>query len=128
MFFWNNNKKKQEAPVIETVEAADIEQLKEKIESLKIDLTTSLGKDRITCLNALGTTYMEMKVTEEAIRYYEMSLEEDTVFGKACTDLMSLYNIKRREAAVAKDDEQLQFYLNKIDNLMQTTKTIMRKV
>jgi tetratricopeptide (TPR) repeat protein len=128
MFFWNNNKKKQEAPVIETVEAADIEQLKEKIESLKIDLTAALGKDRITCLNALGTTYMEMKVTEEAIRYYEMSLEEDTVFGKACTDLMSLYNIKRREAAVAKDDDQLQLYLNKIDNLMQTTKTIMRKV
>ena len=128
MFFWNNNKKKQEAPVIETVEAVDIEQLKEKIESLKIDLTTALGKDRITCLNALGTTYMEMKVTEEAIRYYEMSLEEDTVFGKACTDLMSLYNIKRREAAVAKDDDQLQLYLNKIDNLMQTTKTIMRKV
>ena len=128
MFFWNNNKKKQEAPVIETVEAVEIEQLKEKIESLKIDLTTALGKDRITCLNALGTTYMEMKVTEEAIRYYEMSLEEDTVFGKACTDLMSLYNIKRREAAVAKDDEQLQLYLNKIDNLMQTTKTIMRKV
>jgi tetratricopeptide (TPR) repeat protein len=128
MFFWNNNKKKQEASAIETVEAVDIEQLKEKIESLKIDLTTALGKDRITCLNALGTTYMEMKVTEEAIRYYEMSLEEDTVFGKACTDLMSLYNIKRREAAVAKDDEQLQLYLNKIDNLMQTTKTIMRKV
>jgi tetratricopeptide (TPR) repeat protein len=128
MFFWNNNKKKQEASAIETVEAVDIEQLKEKIESLKIDLTTALGKDRIICLNALGTTYMEMKVTEEAIRYYEMSLEEDTAFGKACTDLMSLYNIKRREAAVAKDDEQLQLYLNKIDNLMQTTKTIMRKV
>ncbi|WP_019552330.1 tetratricopeptide repeat protein [Propionispira raffinosivorans] len=128
MFFWNNNKKKQEVPVIEMVEVADIEKLKEKIESLETDLTAALGKDRIVCLNALGSACMEIKDTEKAIRYYEMSLEEDTVFSKACTDLMSLYNIKRREAAVAKDDEQLQLYLNKIDNLMQTTKTIMRKV
>ncbi|SEJ93596.1 hypothetical protein SAMN05660742_12617 [Propionispira arboris] len=128
MFFWNNNKKKQEVPVIEKVEVADIEKLKEKIECLETDLTAALGKDRIACLNALGSAYMEIQDTEQAIHYYEISLEEDTVFGKACTDLMSLYNIKRREAAVAKDDEQLQLYLNKIDNLMQTTKTIMRKV
>jgi len=41
---------------------------------------------------------------------------------------MSLYNIKRREAAVEKNDEKIQFYLNKIDDLMKTSKTLMRQV
>ena len=33
MFFWNNNKKKQEVPVIEMVEVADIEKLIESSSS-----------------------------------------------------------------------------------------------
>lgn len=126
MFFWNNKKVKKEEAII--LEPEDKTQFYQEIEILKMNMSTVEGQARIDCLNALGELYKKTKDIEKSIYYYELSLEEDPVLGKACTDLMSLYNIKRREAAVEKNDEKIQFYLNKIDDLMKTSKTLMRQV
>ena len=45
---------------------------------------------------------------------------------KASTDLMKLYNKKRQEAAEAKDDEKVKEYMDKVQNLMQMSKDMIR--
>jgi tetratricopeptide (TPR) repeat protein len=70
--------------------------------------------------------FFQLQETDQAIHYYEKSIEENHTLGKAYTDLVKLYNIKRKEAAQAKDDEMLQIYLSKIDRLMQMTKDEIR--
>lgn len=47
------------------------------------------------------------ELMDQAIAYYEKSLDEDKQLGKAYTDLLKLYNLKRQEAAAAKDDANL---------------------
>ena len=64
--------------------------------------------------------------TDLAIKYYEESLELCKQHGKASTDLMKLYNKKRQEAAEAKDDEKVKEYMDKVQNLMQMSKDMIR--
>ncbi|MFQ7539790.1 MAG: hypothetical protein ACLRL6_21625, partial [Clostridium sp.] len=66
------------------------------------------------------------KQTDEAITYLEMSLSEKKDLGKGYRTLLNLYNTKRREAAKAKDDEQIQYYLRKIDEMMAISKEVTR--
>ena len=40
--------------------------------------------------------------------------------------LMKLYNKKRQEAAEAKDDEKVKEYMDKVQNLMQMSKDMIR--
>ena len=125
MFFWN---KKKEETITEPKQATtmDIVQLKQQAEALLANLPEASGTERIDCLNQLGSVYRAMQDTDAAIQYYELSLQENRVFGKACTELMALYNIKRKAAAMEKDDAKIQFYLSKLDELMVLNKSIMR--
>lgn len=67
-----------------------------------------------------------LRLTDLAIQYYEESLELCKQHGKASTDLMKLYNKKRQEAAEAKDDEKVKEYMDKVQNLMQMSKDMIR--
>lgn len=44
---------------------------------------------------------------------------------EASTDLMKLYN-KKRQTAEAKDDEKVKEYMDKVQNLMQMSKDMIR--
>jgi len=77
-------------------------------------------------LNEIGECYAKAQDTDEAIRYYEQSLDLHRQMGKAYTDLMKLYNVKRQEAAKAGDDEKLKVYLDKLQDLMQGSKDMLR--
>ena len=68
----------------------------------------------------------EKEYSHLAIQYYEESLELCKQHGKASTDLMKLYNKKRQEAAEAKDDEKVKEYMDKVQNLMQMSKDMIR--
>ena len=48
------------------------------------------------------------------------------VMGKSYTDLMSLYNKKRQQAAEAKDDEKITYYFGKVQEMMQISKDMIR--
>ena len=51
---------------------------------------------------------------------------KEELIAKASTDLMKLYNKKRQEAAEAKDDEKVKEYMDKVQNLMQMSKDMIR--
>lgn len=81
---------------------------------------------RVSLLNEIGSLYTQAEETDLAIKYYEESLELCKQHGKASTDLMKLYNKKRQEAAEAKDDEKVKEYMDKVQNLMQMSKDMIR--
>lgn len=90
------------------------------------ELEEKAGDERITTLEKIGLCYSEAQEYELAILYLEKRMSEKKAIGKGYTELLKIYNIKRREAAVAKNDEQLQYYLKKIDEMMAISKEVIR--
>lgn len=107
-------------------ESINIEELKENAEKLKEELQNSEGNERINTLNKIGDIYYKISDYDEAAKYYEESLNLHKAIGKAYTNLLNIYNAKRKEAAVNKDDEQIQYYLVKIDEMMKISKDVVR--
>ena len=127
MFFWKKKEKKESSR--ENAHAPseqEMDAIKSEIESLQASLEMKAGEEKISCLNRIGALYKSCGEPLEAIRYYEKSMEETNAFGEACTELMTLYNQMRKEAAKKGDDEKIQYYLSKLDELMATNKSIMR--
>ncbi|WP_391557617.1 hypothetical protein [Robertmurraya sp.] len=122
-FFKRKKEPKTEATVV--VER-DIEKLLKAIELASEDLKKVEGDKRIEILNKLGALSFDANLIDQSIDYYETSISENRSLGKAYTDLIKLYNIKRKEAVDEKDNAKIQFYLGKTDQLMQLTKDTIR--
>lgn len=123
MFFFKKKEKKKEetaAPVVNK------EELLAKVEEKIKELEGKEGNDKVQVLNEIGSLYTQAEEIDQAIKYYEESLEICKQHGKASTDLMKLYNKKRQEAAEAKDDEKVKEYMEKVQGLMQMSKDIIR--
>lgn len=112
LFGTNNNENSANENIKKTI---DTESLEKEFIQLKKQLSTS------------GEVCTNLNKIDDAISYYEQSLKKQPTLGKASTDLLKLYNIKRKEASLAKDDNLIQFYLEKIDNLMKLNKETMKK-
>ena len=118
-----SDKKSKETKVEKTL---NIDEILETIESEKAKLESLSGKERIECLNKLGSLYFQANKISDAIEMYETSLGENKELGKAYTDLLKLYNIKRKEASDSKDEDQVKIYMDKINSLMQLSKDVIR--
>lgn len=120
MFF--KRKAKIADEVIEEV-VVDRESVEKEIELLskKIELEASAEN-----YSSIASLYQSIDCVDEAIQYYEKSLESDKKLGKSYNELTRLYNIKRKEAAKNKDDKEIQFYMNKLDSLLQLSKDVIR--
>lgn len=125
MFFFKK-KKDEKMPAQESIPILNKEELIEKAHSIVVELPSLVGKDRIEALNELGSLYYQADEIDKAIQYYEISLDENKQLGKAYTDLLKLYNIKRRQAAEAKDEGLTKVYLDKIDEIMKLSKDVIR--
>lgn len=116
MFF---KKKKEDKPKVEAV-TRSIEEIRQTIEALE-----TKPQDAHT-FNELAQCYQELNDIDQAILYYEKGIDENKSLGKNYNELLKLYNVKRRQAAEMKNQEELQVYLNKIDELMQLSKDVIR--
>jgi len=121
MFFFG--KKKKEKKQEQAVPVANKEELIAKASEKVTELESKTGDERVSLLNEIGSLYTQAEETDLAIKYYEESLELCKQHGKASTDLMKLYNKKRQEA---KDDEKVKEYMDKVQNLMQMSKDMIR--
>lgn len=81
---------------------------------------------RIAVLNELGQACAELGLTDEAITHYEASMALREQFGPAYSGLLELYNTRLREAAAAKDDDGIERWTGKLDDLMALSKRVMR--
>ena len=123
VFLWKKKKEKKQEQAVPVVNK---EELIAKASEKVTELESKTGDERVSLLNEIGSLYTQAEETDLAIQYYEESLELCKQHGKASTDLMKLYNKKRQEAAEAKDDEKVKEYMDKVQNLMQMSKDMIR--
>lgn len=124
---WFTRKKKEKTNEVEKVDnSISIEDSIKKAEELKEELKNCDETKKVMLLNEIGGIYYKISDYDNAVIYYEESLNIEKTIGKAYTNLLNIYNIKRKEAAINKDDEKLQYYLNKIDDMMKISKDVVR--
>ncbi len=125
MFLFGKKKENKAEKVQETV-AVNKEELVSQAQAKVQELDGKQGDDRVELLNEIGSLFFQAQELDQAIKYYEESLSLKKAMGKAYTDLMSLYNKKRQQAAENKNDEQLDYYLAKVQEMMQMSKDMLR--
>ncbi len=125
MFLFGKKKENKAEKVQETV-AVNKEELVSQAQAKVQELDGKQVDDRVELLNEIGSLFFQAQELDQAIKYYEESLSLKKAMGKAYTDLMSLYNKKRQQAAENKNDEQLDYYLAKVQEMMQMSKDMLR--
>lgn len=111
---------------VPTLSSEEVSQLKTESESLTSQLDSVTGDDRINTLNRLGTINEQLDELDTAIGYFETSLKEKEQFGDAYNGLLRLYEEKRKQAAYDKDDDGIQKWLTKMDDLMSISKRVLK--
>lgn len=125
MFLFGKKKEKKEKNIEVNIKVNKDELIAEASEKIQ-ELEELSGEQRVPLLNQIGALYYQAEELESAINYYEESLSIKKEMGKSYTDLMSLYNKKRQQAAENKNDEQMNYYMQKVQEMMQMSKDMLR--
>ncbi|MEH7309006.1 tetratricopeptide repeat protein [Neobacillus drentensis] len=97
--------------------------------SLKIEEVDQVaGEERAKIFEEIGLAYQELGEEDQAIAAFENSISAKKSIGAGYKALLKLYNQKRAQAAKANDEELLQVYLRKMDQMMQISKDVTRGV
>lgn len=72
----------------------------------------------------MGLWYAELNEVDTAITNLEMSLDKKLSMGAGYKKLMSLYNAKRAEAARNKDNDAIDYYVAKMDEMRNIAKKL----
>lgn len=70
----------------------------------------------------LGLLYAKLSKMDQSIKMLEKSLSLEVSIGEGYKQLMAYYNQKRKEAAIDKDDELIEYYMNKLDEMRNIAK------
>ncbi|AWN19674.1 hypothetical protein [Streptococcus sobrinus] len=101
----------------------------EELESFKQELESLLHVKEAHMKEAayfekIGLLYAKLSQDEAAISHLEKSLSLKLSMGDGYKKLMSLYNRKRREAAKSQDDELIEYYMGKMDDMRNIAKKV----
>ncbi|MBT2758073.1 tetratricopeptide repeat protein [Mesobacillus foraminis] len=126
-------KKKAKEPKVETTEfviltAQRKEELQRTISIKKEEIDRTTGEEQAKVYEEIGLAFYELGEEDNAIDSFEKSIQAKKSLGTAYKTLLKLYNKKRAEAAQANDEESLQLYLKKMDQMMQVSKEVTRGV
>ena len=132
MFGFFKKKEKEPKKVLAKEEKALSPEATEKIQSeitqLKQEISTTQDKHKLAKLyEQVGLKFSELYVNDQAIQYLEKSLENKQTIGDGYKKLMSLYNPKRADAARAGDDQGIDYYMGKMDEMRQIAKQVTIK-
>lgn len=126
-------KKKDKKPKKETQEEVVLteerkEELLRTISLKKEEVDQAVGEKQAKIYEEIGLAFFEIGNDDNAIDSFEKSIEIKKSVGDGYKTLLKLYNKKRAEAARANDEQSLQIYLNKMDQMMQVSKDVTRGV
>lgn len=134
MFGFFKKKKKQEISkelIVKELSHEEKSQIEESIKNLqqKIeDLDPADNEALAAKYEQLGLLHNELSQVDEAIISLEKSLNHQKSIGDGYKELMKLYNQKRAEAARNKDDNGIQKWMNKMDEMRQIAKEVTLKI
>ena len=127
MFGFNKKKKKQDLKQeVEPLSSEEVVEIQEKIERLAQQIKSSDSTDKPKLYENLGAMYVKLGKSDEAIEAYENSLKVKEQFGDAYNALLNLYEEKRKAAAIAKNDDEIQKWVTKTDALLDMSKRVLR--
>lgn len=105
-----------------------IEKIQSEITQLNQEISTTQEKHELAELyEQIGLKFSELYENDQAIQYLEKSLENKQTIGEGYKKLMSLYNQKRADAARAGDDQGIDYYMGKMDEMRQIAKQVTIK-
>ncbi|KAF6628665.1 MULTISPECIES: hypothetical protein [unclassified Paenibacillus] len=119
-------KKEAAAEVVLTEERK--EELLRTISLKKEEVNQIAGEEQAKVYEEIGLAFHELGEEDDAIDAFEKSLQAKKSVGEGYKTLLKLYNKKRAEAAKVNDEESLQIYLKKMDQMMQVSKDVTRGV
>ena len=130
--FFRKNKPKVEEPKTEikaSLTSEQIVQIEQSIQQLQQQIANSDDAKLLAVLNEkTGMLYHQLERIDLAIEYLEISLQHKKSIGEGYKILMSLYNLKRAEAATNGSMADIDFWMNKMDSMRNIAKqvTILR--
>lgn len=90
---WFTRKKKEKTKEVEKVESTvSVEESIKKAEELKEELKNCDETKKVMLLNEIGGIYYKISDYDNAVIYYEESLNIEKTIGKAYTNLLNIYN------------------------------------
>ena len=127
-------KKKENEPKKRSIKEEKIlspeatEKIQSEITQLNQEISTTQEKHELAELyEQVGLKFSELYENDQAIQYLEKSLENKQTIGEGYKKLMSLYNQKRADAARAGDDQGIDYYMGKMDEMRQIAKQVTIK-
>ncbi|HIB3152755.1 TPA: tetratricopeptide repeat protein [Enterococcus faecium] len=127
-------KKKENEPKKRSIKEEKIlspeafEKIQSEITQLNQEISTTQEKHELAELyEQIGLKFSELYENDQAIQYLEKSLENKQTIGDGYKKLMSLYNQKRADAARAGDDQGIDYYMGKMDEMRQIAKQVTIK-
>ena len=127
-------KKKENEPKKRSIKEEKIlspeatEKIQSEITQLKQEISTTQDRHKLAELyEQVGLKFSELYENDQAIQYLEKSLENKQTIGEGYKKLMSLYNQKRADAARAGDDQGIDYYMGKMDEMRQIAKQVTIK-
>ncbi|MGT2666840.1 tetratricopeptide repeat protein [Streptococcus rifensis] len=122
-------KKKEKAPVSEpekpNLTEDDRQELLAKIEAEKASQASlNSAEDLAKSYEKIGLWQAELEEIDAAIASLEASLEKHLSMGEGYKKLMSLYNQKRAQAAKDKDNDGIDYYMSKMDEMRNIAKKL----
>ena len=129
-FFKKNKPSVQiEASTPRELTADEIAQIEHQINELKQQLTHTDDVQLLSsCNEQIGILYNQLRRVDLAMEYLETSMQQKRSIGEGYKILMSLYNHKRAEAAKSGSITDIDFWMNKMDEMRNIAKlaTIQR--
>ena len=115
-----------ERAVADAGRPVDHDVLVSQADALIARIETAEGKAKAMLLDERGELLSKAGEVDGAIEAFEQSIATHRQVGKAYRGLIGLYNEKRREAAAAGDDISMKLYFDKLQDLMRSSKDMLR--
>ena len=119
---------KTEAPEEVVLTEERKEELLRTISFKKENVDQVAEEEQAKIFEEIGLAFNELGDEDQAIAAFEKSIAAKKTLGAGYKALLRLYNKKRAQAAKANDEEILQIYLRKMDQMMQISKDVTRGV
>lgn len=131
MFGFGKKKDKEPKKEVKEVVVLTEERKEELLRTIylkKEEVDQVAGEEQSKIYEEIGLAFNELGEEDNAIDAFEKSIQLKKSVGDGYKALLRLYNKKRAEAAKANDEELLQVYLKKMDQMMQVSKDVTRGV
>lgn len=120
--FFKKRDQKEQNDVIQ-VEKVDKDALEKQLSQLVEKLSSATDDEELAKLyEEKGLIEADLDLVDEAIQTLEKSLDLKVSIGDGYKRLLNLYNKKRAQAAKSGDDDAINYYINKFDEMKPVAK------